>query len=341
MKRFFVSHFLPLHLHFALEPVISRRRLPAPPLILQPVLQRARLGSKAVTPLLQLAHFLQERGLLTDGGVLSLEQGLSGRGGVVSLTTQDVRASAHALTLLLLEEPDSLRWHEIAEDYYRRFDRGKPRRPTRLQRLFLEWSADLGPVGLLEACCRHPRLWEVTREALAFQQPDDPDRLLLELALTVRDSGCWKAWQEAFEKKTSVAQGHLARPRLLEILSLLPQPAPQERLEWLCQKTDGTLTAWSQALLLACRRPAALSPITMPESLIQMTLNLVRSAPGEVDPRWLAALRGYRWPASELQKLKDSLLKNDPIHRIVYGPRPGRPWLAELLGSVGSEDLQR
>jgi hypothetical protein len=271
-----------------------------------------------------LSNFLGQRGLLTDGGSLNLARGLRGRGGVLSLTTQDVRASAHGLARDLLEEPNPARWAPLAEAYYGRYDRGKPRRPTRLQRLFLEWSPDLGPLGMLEACQTHHRLWQAVGDALPFQDPEDRERQLLEVALAVRESSSWDFWRQAFDSKASW------RPDLLAMLPLLPQPPLQQRLAWLAGQAKEPRQLWSEGLLLACRRPPGSVPVDLPSPLRELLLQLVTTSPREVDGRWLGLLRGYRCGADYLEKLAGSLHVEDPIHRIVYGARPGRSWLAEL-----------
>ena len=265
-----------------------------------------------------MARFLQSRGLLTDGGILSLQAGLRGRGGVLSLTTQDVRASAHGLTRDLWREQDNSRWTVTAEQYYERFDRGKPRRPTRLQRLLIAWSSDLGAQGLLKACATHPRLWEDLAEALAQQKLHDTDSALLTIALSVHHGQHWGPWLEHFEISTMTQE-------MLEMLPLLPYPTESERLAWLEQR----VAAPASGRLLACRRKGA--PIPMPKALRTLTVDLIASAPGAVDPRWLGVLRGYSWPGDEVARLRANLDPADPVHKIVYGPRPGQPWLVELL----------
>lgn len=297
---------------------VSRRRLPAPPLVLQPVFCRVRQGTEPAARLLEMARFLQSRGLLTDGGALSLQAGLRGRGGVLSLTTQDVRASAHGLARDLWGEQDDSRWAATAEQYYERFDRGKPRRPTRLQRLLIAWSSDLGPQGLLKACATHPRLWDDLAQALAQQELHDADSALLSIALSVHQRQHWGPWLEHFEISSMVQE-------MLEMLPLLPFPTQSERLAWLEQR----VAAPASGRLLACRREG--TPVQMPEALRTLTIELVASAPGAVDPRWLGVLRGYRWPRDEVIRLRASLEPDDPVYRIVYGPRPGQPWLVELL----------
>jgi hypothetical protein len=246
----------------------------------------------------------------------------------MSLTTQDVRSWAHGLVCDLLREPDESDWTAVADRYFRCFDRGKPRRPTRLQRLYLEWSRDREWTGLLEACQSHPNLWEQLKEALSYLDANHQERRLLSLVLTVRESEDWSLWLGAF------AQGDLDREDLLKMLPWLPVPSLEQRLGWLSEQASGLLSPWSAALLPACRLPAHVQGQSMPESLIALTLQLAASRPGEVDPCWLAALRGYRWPREKVRALVAALHPQDPVHRIVYGPRPGRPWLAEILEAL-------
>jgi hypothetical protein len=302
--------------------------------VLQPILGRARHGSSRAARLLELGRFLQARGLLTQGGELSLTRELRGRNAAQSLTTQDVRASAHGLVLELLAEPAACRWPEVAESYYRRFDRGKPRRPTRLQRLYLEWSPDLGPLGLLEACSTHPRLWGELRQALPSQQPQACEALLLKAACEVQEGSGWEPWLQAFDLHPAL------RAPLLLALPLLPHPCLPVRLEWLAglatpKAVDSQANDLAAARLLACRLPRGKTGLGMPAPLIRLALQLVGSTPAEVDPSWLGALRGFGWPAAEVARLRAALRPEDPVHSIVYGARPGRPWLKELLEELG------
>jgi hypothetical protein len=313
---------------------MSRRRLPAPPLVLQPMLARVRHGSAQAGRVLELARFLQARGLLTDGGELSLESGLRGRNGVQSLSTQDVRASAHGLALELLSEPQAARWPALAEAYYQRFDRGKPRRPSRLQRLYLEWSADLGPLGLLQACRTHPRLWKELHHALASLDPDQPDARLLTVLSEAYVTGDWSSWLRSYETAPQL------RASLLQALPLLPHPPLTERLRWLSQTAASDPSAPRAELLIACRRtdtqPAT---VPMPAPLVSLCLKLVADQPGEVEAEWLAALRGYQWPRAQLDQLSRSLQPDDPVHGIVYGARTGRLWLRDLLAELADASL--
>ena len=307
---------------------MSRRKLPAPPLILKPVFGRVRAGSSQAPRLLELVQFLACKGLLTDGGLLNLEAGLKGRGGVLSLTTQDVRSWAHSLVLELMEAENSNDWAPLTQDYSQRFDRGKPRRPTRLQRLCLEWSRDLGPLGLLEAAHQHPSLWSEIEEAITFQSPEDHDRKLLDIVVGLRRSKNWSAFQQAF----------LEHPRqqaeLLRALPSLDFPALRERLDWLSELASRQETLDSE-IVLACRTtPPAVCALPLP--IMRTALRLIGTHPGEVDPRWLGSLRFYRWPKDSVESIDSLIAPDDLVRRIVFGPRPGMNWLQQLL-----EDLRR
>ena len=117
----------------------KRRKRPSPPLVLKPYFGRFPIGGERESYLLELAGFLDRRKLLTDGGSKNLGQGLRGRNQVVSLGLQDVRSYAHGLVQSLAEAPAE-QWSEITEQYFLTYDKAKPRRPTHLQRLYLEWS---------------------------------------------------------------------------------------------------------------------------------------------------------------------------------------------------------
>lgn len=294
--------------------------------MLRPVFCRTRQAAPASCHLLAVARFLESRDLLTDGGRLSLAAGLRGRGDVLSLSLQDVRASAHGLARDLCAERDSGRWEALAEEYYGRYDRGKPRRPTRLQRLMIAWSADLGPLGMLEACARHSRLWEELERALAFEAAPDADARLLAVALNVHRQKTWTPWLHQLEA------AQLAASDLLEMLPLLPYPEEEVRLDWLSRGHD--LPAASR--ILACRRSRLEGRIEMSPALRELTRRQVAQTYGSVDARWLGVLRGYRWPTPEVEQLRLALSPSDPVHRIVYGPRPGRPWLTELLEGLSA-----
>lgn len=305
---------------------MSRRKLPAPPLILKPVFSRVRAGSSQAPRLLELAQFLASKGLLTDGGQMNLEAGLEGRGGVLSLTTQDVRSWAHSLVLDLTEANDPNEWSALTQVYSQRFDRGKPRRPTRLQRLYLEWSRDLGPLGLLEAAQQHSFLWSEIEEAVSFQTLDDHDRKLLDVILEFRGSGDWLAFQQNF----------LNQPRLqAELLRALPSldaPSLESRLDWLSElaRSRGRLDS---EIILACRIPPG-TDHSLPEPLVQTLFRLLDEHQGEVDPKWLGSLRFHRWPMAAVDLLDSRISRDDLIRRIVFGPRPGLNWLEQMLGEL-------
>ena len=273
-----------------------------------------------------MAQFLSSKGFLTDGGQLNLNAGLLGRGGVLSLTTQDVRTWGHGLVLELWESEEPQNWPVLTLEYSQRFDRGKPRRPTRLQRLYLEWSRDLGPLGLLEAAQSHPQLWPEIRDAVAFQSPEDQDRHFLESVLEFREQKDWSRFHERF----------LSLPRqkgaLLKALPLLDGLALKERLDWLAQRLvdEPHLTP---EVVLACRA-SSLAACQLPISIARAVVVLVENSPGETDPKWLGSLRHYRWPRETVSALSSAVSMSDPIRRIVFGARPGTNWFEQLLDDL-------
>lgn len=305
---------------------MSRQRRPAPPLVLHPVLVRLSAARPEAARLQRLADLLGQRGLLTDGGQLSRDRGLRGRGGMMSLQAQDVRAVAHALVLELWQEAEEGRWSELADDYFQRYDRGKRRRPHRLQRLYLEWSADLGWRGLLQACRRHPRLYGELRQALLCLDAELPERRWLEVALRVLQGEPWSLWRELHEQLGSPAEW-------LDMLVYLPSPTLRERLWWLDQ--EAPRRAWpTEAVLLSCRALES-GPLEMPAGLVERCLTLLEQAE-HLEPSWLAVLRPYRWPRKALERLWSACERHPELARIRYGARPGRSWLEDLRHTLES-----
>ena len=304
---------------------MSRRKLPAPPLVLQPVFVRVRQGSPRAGLLLELARFLKLRGMLTDGGALNLERGLQGRGGTLSLTTQDVRSWAHGLVVELWEAPPG-EWPEVQQDYGERFDRGKPRRPNRLQRLFQEWSSDFGPLGLLRACRTHPRLWETIELVLESPAVSGTEAELLKAVDSLHRRGDWEGFQASYRAKPKL------RRQLLLALPLVDAPDLPERLAWLSQELKHSPELGSE-ILQACR-PHDPVELSLPDALAQACLQLLREHPGQADPKWLGSLRHYRWPQDLPNELDGLIAPHDSIRHIVFGARPGTNWLNELLSSL-------
>ncbi|MCA9780490.1 MAG: hypothetical protein KC800_27390, partial [Candidatus Eremiobacteraeota bacterium] len=221
----------------------KRRKRPAPPLVLQPHFARFPREGRKARALLDLACFLSGRNLLTDGGSKNLAQGLRGRNGVVSLGLQDVRSYAHGLVGNLLRAKEE-HWQTLAEQYFLTYDKGKPRRPTHLQRLYLDWSNDLSWPGLLRASRHHPFLWPEIELALERLEDESLDRTLLSLAVRCRASV--EPWEESFESGERAA--------LLQLLPLLPADDFRHRLPWLAaQATRPQDTeAWGFELIRAC-----------------------------------------------------------------------------------------
>lgn len=304
---------------------MSRRKLPAPPLVLQPVFVRVRQGSLQAGLLLELARFLKLRGMLTDGGALNLERGLQGRGGRLSLTTQDVRSWAHGLVVELWGAPPA-EWPKMHQTYGERFDRGKPRRPNRLQRLFQEWSCDFGPLGLLRACRTHPRLWQTIELVLQSPAVSGTEAELLQAAGSLHLRRDWQGFQASFRAHPEL------RRQLLLALPLVDAPDLPERLDWLSQQLKHS-PELSSEILQACR-PHDPVELKLPDALAQACLQLLREHPGQADPKWLGSLRHYRWPQDLADELDRLIAPHDPIRRIVFGARPGTNWLNELLSSL-------
>ncbi len=308
---------------------MSRHKLPAPPLVLQPILCRVPADSSRAQALLDVARFLSKRGLLTDGGEKNLEDLFQGRGEMVSLTTQDVRAWAHALALELLEEISPPRWPDIATVYFNTYDKGKPRRPNRMQRLYMEWSADAGWLGMLEACQNHSQLWVPLVEALQSLEPDNRDARFFRVFLQATEDSDWKVWQAAYHNSLKERQQWLCMLPYFEFLEV------RDRLAWLDGQAESLLDLsklpnWASALLLAYRKPKESDAVVLPAPMMVLLMQLLTQFRNEVDPRWIGVLTSYRVSAQNLAQIRSAISDSDPIHRIALGPRPGRPWLPEM-----------
>lgn len=299
----------------------KRRKRPAPPLVLKPVFGRFPVGSSREARLIELARFLEGRNCLTDGGSKSLAEGLRGRNQVVSLGLQDVRSYAHGLVSQLIDQPAE-EWAGSTTVYFETYDKGKPRRPTHLQRLYLEWSRDFSWPGLLEACGDHPHLWEEISRALQRIDDNSLDKDMLSLALNCRDR--WTPWKAAFGKDSS---------RRRELLILLPYISIlSQRICWLAD-TARTMTgreAWSREMILAChgsfleaRQLGSLEFCR--ESLERVALaNLDQEL---FDPVFVSAFRSFVQNRATIERLMEAIRDDDPIRRVVFGPRPGVSWL--------------
>jgi hypothetical protein len=288
---------------------------------LKPHFGRFPIGGERESNLLELARFLARRKLLTDGGVRNLEQGLRGRNEVVSLGLQDVRSYAHGLAQSLMVAPPE-EWTEMTERYFLTYDKAKPRRPSHLQRLYLEWSHDLSWSGLLRACRFHPYLWPEIELALERLDDESLDRTLLELAVRCRTSV--KPWMERFEEGERAA--------LLRLLPLLPADDYRQRLPWLATaagRPDAT-EAWGFELIRACH-------VNFTEALQLRRLEFDRSAlerlalyhlPKEAfDPVFISAFRSFVTTRDSVELLMSAIPPNDRVRYAVFGPRPGRLWL--------------
>ena len=307
----------------------KRRKRPSPPLVLKPHFGRFPIGGERESFLLELARFLGRRKLLTDGGAKNLEQGLRGRNRVVSLGLQDVRSYAHGLVQSLVEAPAD-QWEEMAERYFLTYDKAKPRRPTHLQRLYLEWSHGLSWPGLLRAVRNHPFLWPEIELALERLEDECLDGALLALALRCRNSV--QPWVESFEKGD--------RATLLQLLPLLAADDYRQRVPWLATAADrwDSTQAWGIELVRACH-------LSFVESLQLRDLEFDRQALERValhhlpkasrDPLFISAFRSFVTAQATLDQLMAAIPRDDRIRYAVFGPRPGRLWLeaqkAEML----------
>ena len=302
-----------------------RRKLPAPPLVLQPHFARIPSDSSKAERLLALGRFLAQHGLLTDGGVKSLDNGLRGRNDVRSLGLQDVRSWAHGLVVeLWLAEPQE--WMTLFEDYRRRFDKGKPRRPNALQRLYLEWSPDYSWPGLLDACRVHGFLWERLDEALARLHDDHPERPLLSLASQCRTN--MTAWDDAWR------QGVTDPSVLLQLLFKVSRH--DERLPRLSAiaasvRLDEELPSWAYFVIAACCCSFDEARTTRPSVCLEdLARSVLDAFDGMHQAEFLCGFRAFLSREDTLQKLMAGLSPADPLQRVTYGARPGIRWIESL-----------
>lgn len=293
----------------------KRHRLPAPPLVLDPIL--VRVENLNVDRLRKLAAFLLRRGHLTDGGRKALEDGLEGRNGFCSLTGQDVRGWAQALALELWGACES-NWEAVHQDYFLRFDRGKPRRPSHLQRLYIQWSSDFSWPGLLRRARTHPWLWDDLALAVARLPPEHPERGLLSLALSARSApGALEAAR---------LKGDVPRSVLFCLARHLPWPA-FTRLEFLERAAPGCDLEEAYSLVCACSLPfaeaASLPPLPGLERVAETLL------PHCIDhhrAEFFTGFRAFLRKSALLEPLWASLSIGDPLRRVRFGPRPGVEW---------------
>jgi hypothetical protein len=311
--------------------VTKRRKLPAPPLVLQPYLVRVPERSAAGEKLRKLGRFLFDRRLLTGGGETSLKSGLRGRNGVVSLSLQDVRSWAHGMVLELWELEDE-RWDAAAEMYSGRFDKGKPRRPNALQRLYLEWSSDYSWAGLLDACRCHSHLWGELGRALTRLDPEYPDRQILEIALQCRED--FAAWDRAFLQGVP---GPARLFRLLGRLGEIDRPSCLLRLRRAAQALESAeeLPSWTYQLLCASACPMSVAhSLPSCEDLETLAQRFLATFQGFHEPSFLCGFRGYIGRTATLKCLFANIKAGDPLRRVCYGPRPGTEWLEVLRAEL-------
>ena len=316
---------------FKLIEVTKRRKLPAPPLILSPYLIRLHEVSPKVEQMLRLARFLDDKKLLTDGGRRNLEEGFVGRNERRSLSAQDVRGWAHALVLELWEKNENADdWETICEEYFCRFDRGKPRKPNHLQRLCLEWSPDLHWTGLLATAFRHPFLWGELELAVSRLDAEHAERRVLEVALRAKDEPL--AWCEAWEGRA------VPRSSLLRLWRVLANLSPDRRVQEIGQRVDevsprttlGQLAL--ESVLLSSSQARRLEvAVDVMGRLELFSLQVLSSLDDFVTPTALAAFRGFVTDPETTRSLERLVGKQDPVRRVTFGPRPGQNWFSTLL----------
>lgn len=295
--------------------VTRRRKLPAPPLVLEPVLLRVR--EEELERLTRLAEFLARRGHLTDGGSKGLSLGLRGRNGYCCLTDQDVRGWAHALVNSLWQT-DEERWEAETERYFSCFDKGKPRRPNHLQRLYLDWSDDLSWPGLMRAANGHPRLWAELAVAVDRLHSDHPEKRLWEFALAFReDSTGWKmAWRDHVIERSLLLKMASRLPwstlkRLCALQGCVESVDPCDRYELICACAAG----WNEVL--------ELPPFPELQSLAE---SLLPYPSLEHRPEFFTGFRAFLREPALLVPLFESLSPRDPLAAVRFGARPGRLW---------------
>lgn len=306
----------------------KRRKLPAPPLVLGRHIARLPEGSQQVDVLRALGIFLERKDLLTDGGKKSLQNELRGRNHIVSLGLQDVKSCAHGLAESLWTCGSEELWPGLTEEYFQTYDRGKPRRPTHLQRLYLEWSPTLDWVGLLRILPHHPFLWKELQ--LALERIEDPlvDKDCLLLALACRQSV--EPWRAAW------AEAKLAPEYLLRLLPHLELPLDR-RLRILGQLPP---SADSQDWVRACHcRPSQARGVGLANQELGQLETRAMKILGQVDsefldPLFVSAFRAFVTCENTVIHLADSISPVDPLRRVVYGARPGRAWLLGLLDEL-------
>lgn len=250
---------------------------------------------------------------------------------MVSLTLQDVRAWAHGLVLEMTEHGVSApaTWPDLTEAYFGRFDKGKPRKPTRLQRLIEAWSADQSWRGLLRACQRQSQLWLELETALKHDGglAEEP---LLRLALICHQVGCWTPWREEYAEKWADLPTPCRRNGL-ELLGLLVEPCHQERADFLCSLDP------EPDLYPALVRAALVGRTLRPEQKAQLCarlLNALEVSPLPPEASDLVLFR-YLGRGPELSASVARIAQRDPrLAEVRYGPRPGRLWLEELLSEL-------
>ena len=280
--------------------------------------------------------YLRDLGLLTKGGLGNLEIGLKGRNNVVSLGLQDVRSWAHGLVEELIPQLSCKEmWESTTSVYTQSFDRGKPRRPTHLQRLYLEWSSDYSWPGLIRACKTHPQLWTQLQVALERLEDRDPEYEILDLALRCQNS--LDPWVSKFEGDPSL------RGALLVLLPLLNLATPARRVSFLAELASGSsippvlASAVIKATLCSFAEAKVLAKHEFNRVVLEkLGLSLMEQYQEEfVDPYLVASFRSFITSEKARERLLKSIPVDDPIRKVNFGSRPGTSWLACLADEMG------
>ena len=307
---------------------MSRRRLPAPPLVLRPIFLRVTEGTAEAQQLVELAQFLQGQAMLTGGGESKLKLGLTGLGRQCSLTLQDVRSWAHGLVeelISCLANPE--RWPEKKQRYLSTYDRGKPRRPTHIQRLYQRWSSDLDWTGLIAAAQRHPRIWSDIEHAVSFLETPSQEKHILELALHLKHSQDWSVWKRQFEQNGEYQRAYL------RLLPLTGQATLQQRVDWLedfLSRKPAEKNLRIPFVLCALKhRGEPIFKGSCP-SLFSLNIETIEETSGRVEPLLLYALLTTLNRPDSLPILQELVAPTDPILSIGYGARPGVNWTEQL-----------
>lgn len=267
-----------------------------------------------------MLDFLDARKLLTNAGRRQLQ--MKDREDRLTLRPEHVKAHAHGfLEQLALGEVDlQSEW----EAYRQTYDFRKPGKPTPYQRLLLEFSRDRTLDGLLQWFDRFPQLEARLEQVLPSAGPDRPRA---ELFLEARREGVGSTrWRSAPRLALSLLP-HLKRrlsgPDCLAEADRLAQELPAD-----------------PACLLDLARACNLGP---EDTFAACTLEAeAASRLARAGDAVFARAEGRHPGACALRTVGDRcslrllLESEDESGRtlICYGPRPGRPVTAAVIGEA-------